>query len=126
PLVICHDYYVLTTFYSFLDQPHAFYFFLSLFRRPPRSTLFPYTTLFRSSLNAPSRAAAQRLGFRNEGLFRQATMTRGRNRDTAWFSIIDREWPNLRAAFERWLDPANFDAAGQQQHTLASLRPELA
>ena len=74
------------------------------------------------SLNAPSRAAAQRLGFQYEGLFRQATMTRGRNRDTAWYSVIDREWPSLRAAFERWLDPANFDAAGQQRHNLASLR----
>ena len=74
------------------------------------------------SLNAPSRAAAERLGFRYEGLFRQATITRGRNRDTAWFSIIDREWPALRAAFERWLDPANFDAAGQQRRSLASLR----
>ena len=75
------------------------------------------------SLNAPSRAAALRLGFRYEGLFRQATMTRGRNRDTAWFSIIDREWPVLRAAFERWLDPANFDSAGRQRHSLTSLRP---
>jgi RimJ/RimL family protein N-acetyltransferase len=74
------------------------------------------------SLNAPSRTAAQRLGFQFEGLFRQATMTRGRNRDTAWYSVIDREWPDLRAAFERWLDPANFDAAGQQHHSLASLR----
>src|SRR5947207_1029422 len=79
-----------------------------------------------NSLNAPSRAAAQRLGFRYEGLFRQAMVAKGRNRDTAWFSVIDREWPNLRTAFERWLDPANFDAAGQQHHTLASLRPELA
>jgi RimJ/RimL family protein N-acetyltransferase len=74
------------------------------------------------SLNAPSRAAAQRLGFRYEGLFRQATMTRGRNRDTAWFSVIDREWPALREAFERWLDPANFDADGQQLRNLASFR----
>jgi RimJ/RimL family protein N-acetyltransferase len=74
------------------------------------------------SLNAPSRAAAQRLGFRYEGLFRQATMTRGRNRDTAWFSVIDGEWPALRAAFERWLAPANFDTDGQQRHSLASLR----
>jgi RimJ/RimL family protein N-acetyltransferase len=78
------------------------------------------------SLNAPSRAAALRLGFRYEGLFRQATMTRGRNRDTAWFSVIDREWPALRAAFERWLDPANFDAAGQQRRSLASLRSDSA
>jgi RimJ/RimL family protein N-acetyltransferase len=75
------------------------------------------------SLNAPSRAAAQRLGFRYEGLFRQATMTKGRNRDTAWFSIIDRDWPPIRAAFERWLDPANFDAEGQQRYSLAGLRP---
>ena len=78
------------------------------------------------SLNAPSRAAALRLGFRYEGLFRQATMTRGRNRDTAWFSIIDREWPVLRAAFERWLDPANFDSTGRQRHSLASLRADPA
>jgi len=76
------------------------------------------------SLNAPSRAAARRLGFRYEGLFRQATMTRGRNRDTAWFSVIDKEWPALRQAFERWLDPANFDADGQQRHSLATLRAD--
>ena len=73
------------------------------------------------SLNAPSRAAAQRLGFQYEGLFRQATMTRGRNRDTAWYSVIDREWPGLRTAFERWLDPANFDADGQQRESLSAL-----
>lgn len=76
------------------------------------------------SLNAPSRAAAARLGFRYEGLFRQATITRGRNRDTTWFSVIDRDWPVLRAAFERWLDPANFDAQGQQRRSLASFRPQ--
>jgi RimJ/RimL family protein N-acetyltransferase len=74
------------------------------------------------ALNAPSRAAALRLGFRYEGLFRQATVYKGRNRDTAWFSIIDGEWPVLREAFERWLDPANFDAAGRQRASLASLR----
>jgi RimJ/RimL family protein N-acetyltransferase len=74
------------------------------------------------ALNAPSRAAALRLGFRYEGLFRQATLYKGRNRDTAWFSIIDSEWPGLRQAFERWLDPANFDAAGRQRASLASLR----
>ena len=74
------------------------------------------------SLNERSRAAAQRLGFRYEGLFRQATVYKGRNRDTAWFSIIDREWPALRAAFERWLDPANFGAGGCQRASLASLR----
>ena len=76
-----------------------------------------------NALNAPSRAAALRYGFHYEGLFRQAQVTRGRNRDTAWFSIIDSEWPALRAAFEAWLDPANFDAAGRQRQSLASLRP---
>lgn len=76
-----------------------------------------------NSLNAPSRAAALRYGFQYEGLFRQAQVTRGRNRDTTWFSIIDSEWPALRDAFERWLDPANFDAQGRQRHNLASLRP---
>ena len=74
------------------------------------------------SLNAPSRAAAQRLGFRYEGLFRQATVYKGRNRDTAWYSILDSEWPALRAAFERWLDPANFDRDGRQRASLNSLR----
>jgi hypothetical protein len=74
------------------------------------------------SLNAPSRAAALRLGFRYEGLFRQATVYKGRNRDSAWFSVLDSEWPALRTAFERWLDPANFDAAGRQRAGLASLR----
>jgi RimJ/RimL family protein N-acetyltransferase len=77
------------------------------------------------SLNAPSRAAAERLGFRYEGLFRQATVYKGRSRDTAWFSIIDNEWPVLRAAFERWLDPANFDASGTQRASLGSLRQAL-
>jgi RimJ/RimL family protein N-acetyltransferase len=74
------------------------------------------------ALNAPSRAAALRLGFRYEGLFRQATVYKGRSRDTAWFSIIDSEWPALRAAFERWLDPANFDAERRQRRNLHSLR----
>lgn len=73
------------------------------------------------SLNAPSRAAADRLGFRYEGLFRQATLYKGRNRDTAWFSILDSEWPALRAAFARWLDPANFDAEGRQRESLSDL-----
>jgi RimJ/RimL family protein N-acetyltransferase len=75
-----------------------------------------------NSLNLPSRAAAERYGFQYEGLFRQAQVTRGCNRDTAWFSVIDSEWPALRSAFERWLDPANFDAQGQQHRSLASLR----
>jgi RimJ/RimL family protein N-acetyltransferase len=66
------------------------------------------------SLNAASRAAALRLGFTFEGIFRQAIVYKGRNRDTAWFSILDREWPAIRNRFERWLDPANFDQAGRQ------------
>lgn len=78
------------------------------------------------TLNAPSKAAAQRLGFRYEGLFRQATMYKGRNRDTAWFSILDSEWPAQRDAFERWLDPANFDDGGRQRRSLADLRSDSA
>jgi RimJ/RimL family protein N-acetyltransferase len=74
------------------------------------------------SCNLPSRTAAARLGFTYEGLFRQAMVTRGNNRDTAWFSIIDREWPALRAALQAWLDPGNFDADGRQRRSLASLR----
>jgi RimJ/RimL family protein N-acetyltransferase len=74
------------------------------------------------SLNAPSRAAAARLGFQFEGIFRQAVVYKGRSRDTAWFSIIDSEWPALRTAFERWLDPANFDAQGRQRQPLSALR----
>ena len=71
-----------------------------------------------NSLNAPSIAAAKRLGFRFEGIFRQAMVTKGRNRDTAWLAIVDAEWPAQRAAFERWLDPANFDASGAQRRRL--------
>lgn len=70
------------------------------------------------ALNAPSRAAAQRLGFTFEGVFRQASLYKGRNRDTAWYSILDHEWPARRAAFARWLDPANFDATGRQIKSL--------
>jgi len=77
------------------------------------------------SLNAPSRAAALRLGFSFEGIFRKAVVYKGRNRDTAWYSIIDSEWPSLRGAFERWLDPANFDATGLQRSSL-SARTEAA
>jgi RimJ/RimL family protein N-acetyltransferase len=71
------------------------------------------------ALNEPSRAAAKRLGFSYEGLFRQAVVYKGRTRDTAWFSIIDTEWPAIRAEFERWLDPANFDDEGVQRTRLA-------
>ena len=74
------------------------------------------------SLNAASRRAALRLGFRFEGIFRQMMVIKGRSRDSAWFSILDSEWPALRAAFERWLDPANFDAAGRQRARLEDLR----
>ncbi len=61
------------------------------------------------SLNAPSRAAATRFGFAFEGVFRQALVTKGRNRDTAWYSITDEDWQRLAPAYQRWLDPANFD-----------------
>jgi RimJ/RimL family protein N-acetyltransferase len=74
------------------------------------------------ALNAPSRAAALRLGFRFEGIFRQAVVYKGRNRDTAWFSITDGEWPSLKQSFQSWLDPANFDADGRQRRKLAGFR----
>lgn len=74
------------------------------------------------ALNAGSRRAAERLGFAFEGIFRQAIVYKGRSRDTAWFSIIDREWPALDAAFRTWLDPGNFDAEGRQRNSLATLR----
>jgi len=73
------------------------------------------------ALNAASRAAAQRLGFSYEGIFRQARVDKGRNRDTAWYAAIDREWPALERAFARWLDPANFDAQGRQLTSLTAL-----
>lgn len=72
------------------------------------------------ALNAPSRAAAERLGFTFEGIFRQALVYKGRNRDTAWYSIIDREWPLLDEAFTQWLAPGNFDA-GRRQRTRLSV-----
>ena len=72
------------------------------------------------SLNAPSRAAAERLGFTFEGIFRQALVYKGRNRDTAWYSIIDREWPGVRQAFEQWLSRDNFDADGRQRARLSA------
>jgi RimJ/RimL family protein N-acetyltransferase len=73
-----------------------------------------------NALNAPSRAAAERYGFRFEGVFRQSDVIKGRNRDTAWFSIADREWPSIKMAFERWLDPANFDREGRQRQRLSA------
>ena len=74
------------------------------------------------ALNAPSRAAAERFGFTYEGIFRQATVVKGRNRDTAWYAAIDGEWPRLAAAFEAWLAPENFGASGQQKRRLESFR----
>jgi len=74
------------------------------------------------SLNAASRRAAERLGFTFEGIFRQAIVYKGRSRDTAWFSIVDREWPALDAMFRQWLEPANFDADGRQRRSLAACR----
>lgn len=73
------------------------------------------------SLNEPSRRAALRLGFTFEGVFRQALVYKGRNRHTAWFSLLDSEWPAVKQGFNRWLDAANFDATGQQRHSLALL-----
>ncbi|GAB3116889.1 GNAT family protein [Janibacter alkaliphilus] len=70
------------------------------------------------ALNAPSVAAAQRLGFTAEGVHRQARVYRGRNRDTAWFSILDREWPDIRSELERWLAPDNHDDKGRQRTPL--------
>jgi RimJ/RimL family protein N-acetyltransferase len=107
-----------------------------LLQKTPMATEFMYLLMRRAfdelgyrryewkcdSLNQPSRAAAIRLGFQFEGIFRQATIYKGRTRDTAWFSIIDSEWPVVKAAFERWLDPANFDEAGRQIRSLSSLR----
>ncbi|TCT05427.1 RimJ/RimL family protein N-acetyltransferase [Tepidamorphus gemmatus] len=74
------------------------------------------------SRNLPSRRAAERLGFRFEGVFRKHMIVKGGNRDTAWFAITDDEWPGLRQALERWLDPANFDAHGRQRRSLAAIR----
>jgi RimJ/RimL family protein N-acetyltransferase len=74
-----------------------------------------------NALNMPSRRAAQRLGFSFEGVFRQAAVIKGRNRDTAWFAMIDKEWPALKEAFEAWLHPSNFDAEGRQLERLGDL-----
>ena len=71
--------------------------------------------------NAPSVRAARRLGFKFEGIFRQHLIVEGRNRDTAWFSMLDTEWPDRKANFERWLHPDNFDQHGRQRLSLAEL-----
>jgi RimJ/RimL family protein N-acetyltransferase len=72
--------------------------------------------------NAASRRAAERFGFTFEGVFRQHLVVKDRNRDTAWYSIIDGEWPSRRAAFEAWLAPANFDGSGRQRSSLGAFR----
>ena len=74
-----------------------------------------------NALNAPSRRAALRYGFTYEGTFRKHWISKGRNRDTAWFSMLDGEWPARKAAFERWLAPENFDADGKQRVSLSEL-----
>ena len=106
--------------------------FSPLLQRRPESTEAMYLMMRRvfdelgyrryewkcDALNGPSCRAAERLGFRYEGTFRQATHYKGRNRDTAWFAIIDKDWPRIRRTFQTWLDPGNFDAAGQQKSAL--------
>jgi len=73
------------------------------------------------ALNAPSRRAAERFGFTYEGHFRRAVIVRGRSRDTTWFAMTDEEWPSLKAAYEQWLSPANFDEDGRQKTSLGDL-----
>lgn len=74
-----------------------------------------------NALNLPSRRAAQRLGFSYEGTFRNHMVVKGRNRDTAWFAVTDKDWPALREAFDAWLAPSNFDASGRQKERLSDL-----
>lgn len=72
------------------------------------------------ALNAPSKKAAERFGFCFEGLWRQATMYKGRNRDTTWFAMIDKDWPKVKAAYQAWLSPDNFDENGKQKSKLSA------
>jgi hypothetical protein len=78
-----------------------------------------------NDLNEPSKQSARRLGFTYEGTFRQHMIVKGRNRDTAWFSMLDSEWPAVRANMERWLSAANFDADGRQRTSLSALNAAL-
>jgi RimJ/RimL family protein N-acetyltransferase len=78
-----------------------------------------------NALNAPFRTAAERLGFSFDGIFRQAAVVKGRNRDTAWYSVIDREWPALREVFLKWLEPSNFDSKGQQLVSLTTMKSSV-
>lgn len=73
------------------------------------------------ALNAPSRRAAERFGFAYEGHFRRAVIVRGRSRDTTWFAMVEDDWPAVKAAYEQWLDPSNFDADGRQKTSLGNL-----
>ena len=74
-----------------------------------------------NALNQPSRNLAMRLGMSFEGVFRQAAIVKGRNRDTVWYAAIDKDWPAIDEAFERWLDPSNFNADGRQKTSLSKL-----
>lgn len=78
-----------------------------------------------NAFNRSSRRAAQRLGFSYEGVFRQHMVMKGRSRDTAWFSILDGEWPALREAYQSWLSPGNFDPKGRQRRSLSALTAPL-
>lgn len=78
-----------------------------------------------NALNEPSRRAALRFGFAFEGIFRQHLVVKGRNRDTAWYAMIDKDWPIVRQAFEAWLSPANFDGEGRQKRRLEDIRASL-
>ncbi|TPW30687.1 GNAT family N-acetyltransferase [Pararhizobium mangrovi] len=79
-----------------------------------------------NAANAPSRRAAQRFGFTEEGVFRQHMVVKGANRDTAWFSVLDHEWPLVSAALREWLAPGNFDAANRQRERLEAIRARIA
>ncbi|NGN44258.1 GNAT family N-acetyltransferase [Mesorhizobium sp. CGMCC 1.15528] len=79
-----------------------------------------------NNANLPSKRAAERFGFQFEGIFRQHLVVKGENRDTAWYSVIDTEWPALKRAYEAWLDPANYDAEGKQKRRLEDFRAEAA
>jgi len=79
-----------------------------------------------NAFNEPSRRAALRFGFTFEGIFRQHMVVKGRNRDTAWYAMLDSEWPSRKAAFEQWLDAANFDERGQQKQKLSRFMPRAA
>lgn len=76
-----------------------------------------------NNANEPSKRAAERFGMTHEGVFRQAAVVKGENRDTAWYSLLDHEWPAMKTAFQAWLDPSNFDAEGRQVKKLQELKP---